>query len=77
MRELLDAERRTPAVYAELELYVLTYWPAYRDGHLLVAGGVADQPARYLDMINEMQAAGVAAEIKYLEITAKDKEPVS
>ena len=36
------------ALRREVERMVHEYYPLYQDGHLLVAGGVADQPARYM-----------------------------
>jgi hypothetical protein len=39
------------AVAAELDRYVDLYYPAYQEGHLLVAGGISEQPARYLELI--------------------------
>jgi hypothetical protein len=39
------------AQLAEVNRYVDSYFPAYQDGHLLVAGGLADQPARYVELI--------------------------
>ena len=48
------------------------YQPAYVDGHLLEAGGVADQPARYLDYMHALGRAGGRITEKYLAITAPD-----
>lgn len=47
----------------------------YVDGHLLIAGGAGDQPARYVDMIRVIDAAAAKAELKYLELTTPQKEP--
>ena len=62
---------------AEIERYVTTLYPAYREGHLLVAGGLADQPARYLAMIRAMTGLSDKIEERYLELTKppEDTEP--
>jgi hypothetical protein len=45
------AQQYMPETAAEVDRYVDSYYPAYRDGHLLVAGGLADQPARYVELV--------------------------
>lgn len=69
VRELLDARERIPELHDEVVRYVQLYLPAYQDGHLLVAGGIADQPARYLSMIQELLRLSARADEKYLELT--------
>lgn len=56
----------------EIERYSRTYYPMYDDGHLLVAGGVGDQPARYLEMIVAIRNLVAQSELKFLEL---NKEP--
>lgn len=72
IRELLLARDRDPELMGELERYTDTYYPAYRDGFLLVAGGVADQPARYLAVNRVIADLNVTADEKYLEISKED-----
>lgn len=67
--------RETPTdVRTEVHRYLDVYLPAYDDGHLLVAGGIADQPARYLELIQLIRRTRTAAQAKYDELT-KDQEP--
>lgn len=71
MRTLQLAPR---AIAAELERYVDVYYPAYRDGHLLVSGGWAEQPARYVALIQQIQRLERQAQAKHDEVTAEDGE---
>lgn len=59
------AAQRTPELVAEIDRYVGTYYPAYRDGHLLVAGGLADQPARYVELVQLTQSMERVVQAKY------------
>ena len=59
--------RASAAERDELDRHVTTYYPAYRDGHLLVEGGVADQPARYLAIVRQLRESEETQERKYLE----------
>lgn len=77
IRELLDARRDRPELLAELEEYSTTLYPMYRDGHLLTAGGVGDQPARYVDVIRTIEEAAHHSELKYFELTTPQKEQAS
>ena len=69
LRDLLQAHDHNPELAAEVDRYVGIYMPAYRDGHLLVGGGIADQPVRYLEIIREIAQLDAAAEVKYHELT--------
>jgi hypothetical protein len=60
-------------VVEEMDRYVDRYYPAYQDGHLLVAGGIADQPARYLDWMEQIARVDQAAKDKYHELTAEQR----
>lgn len=53
VRDILDAPIDVREEVGEL-LQLLV--PAYDAGHLLVAGGLADQPARYVEMIQLVRA---------------------
>lgn len=44
-----------PEIQAELQRMELEYYPMYEDGHLLVAGGLVDQPSRYLDWMRRIR----------------------
>ena len=53
VREILDAPAGARAEVDELMGLLM---PAYDAGHLLAAGGLADQPARYVEMIQLVRA---------------------
>ena len=69
VRELLALRETDPRALTEFEQHVGTYWPAYKAGHLLVAGGIADQPARYVDMMHAIADVVERSDDKYLELT--------
>ena len=74
MRDILEARQTDPAIVEEVDRYLGTYVPAYRDGFLLVSGGIANQPARYLAMIGAILALDAAAEVKRLELLKSGEE---
>lgn len=74
MRTLLRSYDDEPNALRELNRYSDTYYPAYEDGHLLVAGGLTDQPARYLDMIMALRTSENQMQQKYDEVQAKNEE---
>jgi hypothetical protein len=55
---------------AELFRYTELYYPAYQDKHLLVEGGIADQPARYLELVQLTARYERLAQAKYDSLTA-------
>lgn len=63
-----------PDVVDELDRYREIYFPAYEDGHLLVAGGIGDQPARYLDIVGRIRSIEKQITARYLELTTKKDE---
>jgi hypothetical protein len=71
LRDLLLAPSDATAEFnvARLELY-----PMFRRGFLYEAGGVADQPARYIAWMNEIDDARAAAQQKYDELTTPPEE---
>lgn len=73
LRTLLRAWDTAPQLAAELDRYLGTYYPLYQDGHLLEAGGVSDQPARYLDYIVAIRSTEAAVQKKRDEIEAANK----
>lgn len=63
-----------PAMSAEVQRYVHSYYPAYQDGHLLVAGGLADQPARYVTLVQLTRRFDKAVQAKYEELATEEDE---
>jgi hypothetical protein len=47
-------------------------YPAYKDGHLLVAGGIADQPHHYLQMMGVIRDLDALGEATYRRIQAEN-----
>lgn len=70
-RQLNEAPR---SMVAEVYRYVNSYYPAYEDGHLLVAGGISDQPARYIALVQLTQAYDRMVQAKYEELREKDND---
>jgi hypothetical protein len=73
VRTIQLAEQERPALGAELERYIRTYYPAYEDGHLLVSGGIGDQPARYLALINAIRDMNAESDAKDAAIEQANK----
>ena len=73
VRTLLLAAEATPALSQEVDRYVETYYPAYRDGFLLRPGGVAAQPARYLELVSLVRGTKLRVDEKAAEI-ARERE---
>ncbi|HVX39616.1 MAG TPA: hypothetical protein VHB25_08585 [Gemmatimonadaceae bacterium] len=74
VRALQLAAHDRPALAAEVERYTETYYPAYEDGHLLGAGGIADQPARYLELIGLVRGVRRRAQAKWDELTKANQD---
>jgi hypothetical protein len=75
LRTLLRAKETDRRLTAEIERYDTLLFPAYEDGHLLVSGGLADQPARYVEMIRLFRETQALTQAKYDELTKpKDGE---
>jgi hypothetical protein len=72
LRTWLRAFEDQPALAQELVRYTGTYFPAYEDGHLLEAGGLADQPARYLDGMIAIRDTKRAVQARYDELKTPD-----
>jgi hypothetical protein len=58
----------------EVDRYVDTYYPAYEDKHVLVAGGIADQPARYVDLIQLVRRIDRETETKFRAVQKENGE---
>jgi alkaline phosphatase len=74
LRSIQLAREHTPTLSAHVDRHVDLLYPAYREGHLLVSGGIADQPNHYVEMmrvIRDMEALGEAV---YRRITAENGE---
>lgn len=71
LRDLLEANSESLSEFnvARLELY-----PMFRRGFLYFSGGVADQPARYIAWMNEIEEARLRAQEKYDELTAPPED---
>jgi hypothetical protein len=63
-----------PVLAREAARYADVYYPAYRDKHLLVAGGIADQPARYLTILDVVRALDARTQKRLLEIERENAE---
>lgn len=55
-----------PTLVSEMRRHVNEYFPFYEDGHLLVAGGISDQPARTLGYILEIRRLWGMVDEKYM-----------
>lgn len=65
--------RADDVLAAELQRYLDLYVPAYEDGHLLVSGGLADQPAGYLTTIQAVRSMRLAINAKWDELRAEQE----
>lgn len=74
VRTLQLAREAGSAELREVDRYVDVYFPAYEDKHLLVAGGIADQPARYVELIQLVRSIDRETEAKYRAITAENEK---
>jgi hypothetical protein len=57
-----------PELVAEINRHVNEYFPFYEDGHLPVAGGISDQPARTIAYMLEIKRDQQLVELKYAEL---------
>lgn len=63
-----------PHLSGEIETYRRELWPLWEKGHLLAAGGVEDQPARYLDMMREFDRTQLLVDLKAKAVSAESEE---
>jgi hypothetical protein len=71
IRQLQLAE---PALREEVIRWRDLYYPLYKKGHLLLTGGVAEQPARYLEAMQYLEGLDSVISRKFIEIKyPKDK----
>lgn len=57
-----------PEEREEVERYKMVYFPNYQKGHLLVDGGVSEQPARYIEVMTYLESLKERMEARYREI---------
>jgi hypothetical protein len=60
------------SMLSEVTRHAVDYYPFYEDGHLLVAGGISDQPARFIAYMQEINRLRVIVDNKYEEERSKD-----
>lgn len=53
----------------ELQVYRTELWPLWERGHLMSAGGVEDQSARYIDYMREFDLTQVIVDRKAKELS--------
>lgn len=61
-----------PALTAEVHRYVNTWYPAYQDGFLMQEGGLADQPARYVELVQLTQRLDRMVQARWDELRPQD-----
>jgi hypothetical protein len=66
LRSLLLAD---PQLVAEINRHVNEYYPFYQDGHLLVSGGISDQPARTVAYMLEIKRVWAMVDLRHAELT--------
>lgn len=74
MRTILRARETSPRIAREVDRMQYEYLPLYKDGHLLVAGGVAEQPARYLAFMRELAMTEKLFQLKARPVAAGAEE---
>jgi hypothetical protein len=73
LRTIIKREATHPDLARELSRH-FGYYAAYERGALLVAGGVADQPNRYLDFMVQIDERRAAAEARYYDLLKAEAE---
>jgi hypothetical protein len=75
LRTLLRGAERDPLLTSEIDRHADEYFPAYEAGYLLVAGGLSEQPARYLDYMNTLTDLRARQQREFDKIAAQDDAP--
>jgi hypothetical protein len=70
LRTILRRHEEHPRLAREVDTH-LRYYSAYDRGVLLVAGGISNQPARYVDLMDRIDQQKAATEAKHLELMRK------
>lgn len=73
LRSILRAHEEHPALAREVDTH-LRYYGAYDRGVLLVAGGISDQPARYVELMAMIDDQKHATEAKHLDLMKANAE---
>lgn len=73
LRTMQRAQERNPQLAREIDAH-LRYYGAYDRGVLLVAGGISDQPARYLELMDLIDRQKAQTEAKHLELMRANAE---
>lgn len=63
-----------PELRAEVLRWKDQYYPLFRKGKLLVPGGIAAQPARWLDAMLFLESIEKRQETKFVEIRREEEE---
>lgn len=71
LRTVIRARETSPEVAEQVARDIDVYFPAYRDGHLLTGGGIADQPARYVESMMLIRDMWNAIDAKDVEIASQ------
>jgi hypothetical protein len=74
LRTLQLARETDPALSAELDRHIDTYYPAYKAGHLLEDGGIGQQPARYIALVQRIDAIDTKTDERYREIKQAESD---
>jgi hypothetical protein len=74
LRTLQLAAREHRELAEEVQRYSQDYVPAFEAHHLLVAGGLADQPARYVEIVRRVREIDARTDERYLELTRETPE---
>jgi hypothetical protein len=74
LRTVLRAGERNPALVRELARAMDEQYPMFDAGLLLNAGGTADQPARYLALMNTIRSVRAQQQAKWEEINRPPEE---
>jgi hypothetical protein len=65
-------QEQMPQLVSEANRYVDVLHPAYVDKHLLIAGGINDQPMRYLDYMGAIGDIKQTVTRRFREITREN-----
>jgi hypothetical protein len=61
-----------PTLMREIDTMRLELYPAWQQGHLLTAGGIEDQPARYLEFMRLFDRQRVLVQEKHDELRPQE-----
>jgi hypothetical protein len=61
-----------PALTREMDMMRLEVYPAWQQGHLLSAGGIEDQSARYLEFMRTFDTTKHLVQLKHNELRPEE-----